>query len=89
MEIAKADGSIAHLLGNHYSWFWSSQVLGTAEQAKKWLKEFTEVNFYLGGAVNPRNADMIAVDNGHDLIFNGEKFFSTGTLLLSQARHLS
>ncbi|KKY23935.1 putative thermophilic desulfurizing enzyme family protein [Phaeomoniella chlamydospora] len=80
-EIAKADGSIAHLLGNHYSWFWSSQILGTKQQAEKWLREFTEGNFYLGGAVNPRNADMVARDDGHDLVFNGDKFFSTGGVI--------
>ncbi|KAJ5902330.1 hypothetical protein N7495_002858 [Penicillium taxi] len=80
-EIAKADGSIAHLLGNHYSWFWSSQILGTPEQAERWLREFTEGNYYLGGAVNPRNADMTAVEDGEDLVFNGDKFFSTGGVI--------
>lgn len=58
--------------------FWSSQILGTPEQAKRWLREFTEGNYYLGGAVNPRNADMIARDIGDELVFNGDKFFSTG-----------
>ena len=58
--------------------FWSSQILGTPEQAEQWLREFTEGNFYIGGAVNPRNADMIAEDVGNDIIFNGDKFFSTG-----------
>ncbi|TVY89400.1 Dibenzothiophene desulfurization enzyme C [Lachnellula willkommii] len=80
-EIAKADGSIAHLLGNHYSWFWSSQILGTKKQAARWLREFTEGNYYLGGAVNPRNADMTAVDDGDSVIFNGDKFFSTGGVI--------
>ncbi|CZR69245.1 related to thermophilic desulfurizing enzyme family protein [Phialocephala subalpina] len=80
-EISKADGSIGHLLGNHYSWFWSSQILGTPKQAQGWLREFTEGNYYLGGAVNPRNADMIAVDHGDDLVFNGDKFFSTGGVI--------
>ncbi|RSM19475.1 hypothetical protein CDV31_001635 [Fusarium ambrosium] len=80
-EIAKADGSIGHLLGNHYSWFWSSQILGTPLQARRWLREFTEGNYYLGGAVNPRNADMIARDEGDSLVFNGDKFFSTGGVI--------
>ncbi|KAH8649907.1 acyl-CoA dehydrogenase/oxidase [Xylariales sp. PMI_506] len=80
-EVAKADGSIGHLLGNHYSWFWSSQILGTPQQAKRWLREFTEGNYYLGGAVNPRNADMVAREDGDDLVFNGDKFFSTGGVI--------
>ncbi|KAK7210887.1 hypothetical protein V2G26_018065 [Clonostachys chloroleuca] len=80
-EIAKADGSVGHLLGNHYSWFWSSQILGTPKQARRWLREFTEGNYYLGGAVNPRNADMIARDEGDELVFNGDKFFSTGGVI--------
>ncbi|KAL4910376.1 hypothetical protein BDW74DRAFT_165434 [Aspergillus multicolor] len=69
-EIAKADASIGHLLGNHYSWFWSSQILGTPKQAERWLREFTEGNYYLGGA----NA-------GDELVFNGDKFFSTGGVI--------
>jgi len=28
--------------------------------------------------VNPRNADMVVEDAGLELVFNGEKFFSTG-----------
>ncbi|KAL5335600.1 acyl-CoA dehydrogenase/oxidase [Aspergillus crustosus] len=84
-EIAKADASIGHLLGNHYSWFWSSQILGMERQAERWLREFTEGNFYLGGAVNPRNADMMAVEdekeNELDLMFNGDKLFSTGGVI--------
>lgn len=66
------------LLNLSFKRFWSSQILGTRKQAQRWLREFTEGNYYLGGAVNPRNADMIAVDDGDDLIFNGDKFFSTG-----------
>lgn len=58
--------------------FWSSQILGTKKQAARWLREFTEGNYYLGGAVNPRNADMTAVDDRDSVIFNGDKFFSTG-----------
>ncbi|KAK7416715.1 hypothetical protein QQX98_005041 [Neonectria punicea] len=80
-EIAKADGSIGHLIGNHYPWFWSSQILGTPLQARRWLREFTEGNYYLGDAVNPRNADMIARDEGDSLVFNGDKFFSTGGVI--------
>ncbi|BCS21627.1 uncharacterized protein APUU_22059A [Aspergillus puulaauensis] len=80
-EISKADASIGHLLGNHYSWFWSSQILGTPKQAERWLREFTEGNYYLGGAVNPRNADMVVENAGLELVFNGEKFFSTGGVI--------
>jgi hypothetical protein len=42
------------------------------------LREYTEEDYYLGGAVNPRNADVIARDDGDGLVFNGEKFFPTG-----------
>ncbi|KPM46493.1 hypothetical protein AK830_g196 [Neonectria ditissima] len=95
-EIAKADGSIGHLIGNHYSWydshldlipFWSSQILGTPLQARRWLREFTEGNYYLGGAVNPRNADMVARDVGDALVFNGDKFFSTGMWWLRHSQY--
>ncbi|KAL4793133.1 acyl-CoA dehydrogenase/oxidase [Aspergillus venezuelensis] len=79
-EIAKADASIGHLLGNHYS-FWSSQILGTPKQAERWLRELTEGSYYLGSAVNSRNADMVAEVAGLDLVFNGDKFFSTGGVI--------
>jgi hypothetical protein len=75
-------GSSTALFYPYLPWdsrFWSSQILGTSKQAERWLREFTEGNYYLGGAVNPRNADMIAEDTGLDLVFTGDKFFSTGS----------
>lgn len=76
--VARADGSVAHLLGNHYSWFWSAQILGTAAQTGGWARAFTERGWYLGGAVNPRDGDMVAREEAGGLVFSGEKFFSTG-----------
>ncbi|CUM67370.1 uncharacterized protein PRCAT00005063001 [Priceomyces carsonii] len=81
MEISKADSSIGHLLGNHYSWFWSPFYFGTEEQRRKWIRIFTQENAYIGGAVNPRNRDMIATPENDEIVLNGRKFFSTGSVV--------
>ncbi|QDS69457.1 hypothetical protein FKW77_006050 [Venturia effusa] len=77
-EVAKGDGSIGMLLG--YSLLWSTigNVVGTAEQADEWQKEIISNNYFVGGAVNPRNADLKITSEGDDLVFNGFKFFNTG-----------
>ncbi|KAL4965721.1 acyl-CoA dehydrogenase/oxidase [Aspergillus stella-maris] len=83
-QTSYTDASIGHLLGNHFrgmSKFWSSQILGTPKQTERWLREFTEGNYCLGGAVNPRNAAIVAEDAGLDLVFNGDKFFSRGGVI--------
>ncbi|TID23574.1 thermophilic desulfurizing enzyme family protein [Venturia nashicola] len=77
-EVAKGDGSIGMLLG--YSLLWSTigNVVGTAEQADEWQREIISKNLFVGGAVNPRNADLKINDEGEELVFNGFKFFNTG-----------
>ncbi|EGV60942.1 FMNH2-dependent monooxygenase [Yamadazyma tenuis ATCC 10573] len=81
IEVAKADSSIGHLLGNHYSWFWSAVYFGTDAQREKWIKILTENDSYIGGAVNPRNSDLLAKPDGDDIVFNGKKYFCTGSVV--------
>lgn len=77
-EVAKGDGSIGMLLGYSLLWSTIANVVGTAEQADEWQKEIISNNYFVGGAVNPRNSDLKIISEGEELVFNGFKFFNTG-----------
>ena len=76
--IARGDGSIGQLLGYHYLWAWAARLVGTEDQIVAVEQLYTENNFLFGGAVNPRDSDLIVTEDGEDLIFTGRKSFSTG-----------
>ncbi len=77
-EIAKADGSIGMLLGYHLLWSWTANVVGTDEQKDRTQKLIIENNYFVGGAVNPRDNDQKITDDGDHIIFSGFKHFNTG-----------
>lgn len=77
-EVAKGDGSIAQLLGYHYLWSQLPRHQGLPEQWERFERESTENQWLWGGAVNPRDSDLSAVDRGDHLVFSGFKSFSTG-----------
>lgn len=77
-EIAKADGSIGMLLGYHLLWSWTANVVGTDEQKDRTQKLIFENNYFVGGAVNPRDKDQKITDDGDHIIFSGFKHFNTG-----------
>jgi alkylation response protein AidB-like acyl-CoA dehydrogenase len=77
-EVAKGDGSIGQLLGYHYLWFWLPRLWGTPEQWQRLEAESTRNRWLWGGAVNPRDSDLVARDAGDHLVFSGFKTFSTG-----------
>lgn len=76
--IARGDGSIGQLLGYHYLWAWAARLVATDEQIAAVEQLYTENNFLFGGAVNPRDSDLIVTEDGDDIIFTGHKSFSTG-----------
>jgi alkylation response protein AidB-like acyl-CoA dehydrogenase len=76
--IARGDGSIGQLLGYHYLWSWTAELVGTDEQRAEFAKRYTQNNWLIGGAVNPRDGDLVVKDNGGELSFSGKKSFSTG-----------
>jgi alkylation response protein AidB-like acyl-CoA dehydrogenase len=78
-EIAAADGSIGQLLGYHYLWNWAARLVGTPEQIAAVEAEAARHQWFFGGAVNPRDADVTIRDDGDQLVFNGRKSFSTGS----------
>jgi alkylation response protein AidB-like acyl-CoA dehydrogenase len=80
--IAQGEGSLGQLLGYHYIWFWTSVFVGLPEQDRRIRAWLTQNKYFLGGAVNPRDADLQAVLKQGDpskLVFNGKKTFSTGS----------
>jgi alkylation response protein AidB-like acyl-CoA dehydrogenase len=77
--VAAADGSIGQLLGYHLLWFWAARLVGTPEQITHVEAEATKNKWFFGGAVNPRDADVVVTDEGDTIVFNGRKSFSTGS----------
>lgn len=73
-----SDRSIGMLLGYHLLWSTTVNVVGTPEQGERWHKEIISNNYFVGGAVNPRNSDLKITSEGEEIIFNGSKFFNTG-----------
>ncbi|KAL8744576.1 MAG: hypothetical protein Q9190_003189 [Brigantiaea leucoxantha] len=80
-EIAKGDGSLGMLLGYHLLWSWTSAVVGTDEQNDRLQKLIIENNYFVGGAVNPRDNDQKISNDGDHIVFNGFKHFNTGGVI--------
>jgi alkylation response protein AidB-like acyl-CoA dehydrogenase len=78
-EVAAGDGSIGQLLGYHYLWFWAARLVGTPEQIEAVEADATRNQWFFGGAVNPRDADVTIRDTGDEIVYNGRKSFSTGS----------
>ncbi|KAJ5225166.1 hypothetical protein N7468_006391 [Penicillium chermesinum] len=77
-EVAKADGSIGMLLGYHLLWSTTANVVGTPEQIERTHETIIKNNYFVGGAVNPRDSDLKITAEGDHIVFNGQKFFNTG-----------
>ncbi|KAL4805385.1 acyl-CoA dehydrogenase/oxidase [Aspergillus unguis] len=77
-EVAKADGSIGMLLGYHLLWSTTANVVGTPEQIERTHELIITNNYFVGGAVNPRDSDLQITADGEHLVFNGAKHFNTG-----------
>lgn len=76
--VARGDGSIGQLLGYHYLWAWAARLVATDEQISAVEELYTRSTFLFGGAVNPRDSDLIIREEGDELVFSGRKSFSTG-----------
>ncbi|KAJ6784808.1 hypothetical protein PWT90_10773 [Aphanocladium album] len=81
-EVAKGDGSLGMLLGYHLLWSTTARVVGTDEQAERTEELIISNNYFVGGAVNPRDSDLKITNAGDDgIVFNGFKFFNTGGVI--------
>jgi len=78
-EVAAGDGSIGQLLGYHYLWFWAARLVGTPEQVAAVEADATREQWFFGGAVNPRDSDVVIRDEGDEIVYTGRKSFSTGS----------
>lgn len=76
--VSAGDGSIGQLLGYHYLWAWAARLVGTPEQIEAVEQAATEQQWFYGGAVNPRDDDLTIRVEGDELVFSGQKSFSTG-----------
>ncbi|CAK4034718.1 Dibenzothiophene desulfurization enzyme C [Lecanosticta acicola] len=77
-EVAKGDGSLGMLLGYHLLWSTTANVVGTEEQQDSVQQVIIENNWFVGGAVNPRDSDLKITSEGNEIVFNGFKNFNTG-----------
>ncbi|KAK4167001.1 acyl-CoA dehydrogenase/oxidase [Cladorrhinum sp. PSN259] len=77
-EVAKGDGSIGMLLGYHLLWSRTAHVVGNDEQAERFQELIITNNYYVGGAVNPRDNDLKITYDDDRITFNGFKNFTTG-----------
>lgn len=76
--VARGDGSIGQLLGYHYLWAWAARLVATDAQIAAVEELATTGALLYGGAVNPRDSDLVIRDEGDTLVFSGRKSFSTG-----------
>lgn len=70
--------SIGMLLGYHLLWSRTADIVGTAEQSDRFDQLVITNNYFVGGAVNPRDNDLRISIDGEGIVFNGAKHFNTG-----------
>ncbi|KXH68376.1 acyl-CoA dehydrogenase domain-containing protein [Colletotrichum salicis] len=80
-EVSKGDGSIGMLLGYHLLWSTTANVIGSPEQADRTQDLIISNNYFVGGAVNPRDSDHKITSDGDNVVFNGFKNFNTGGVI--------
>ena len=59
-------------------WSTTANVVGTPEQADRYQKLIIENNYFIGGAVNPRDNDLKIISQDDKIVFEGFKHFNTG-----------
>lgn len=77
--VASGDGSVGQLLGYHYLWAWAVHLVGTPGQIEAVEALYTANDLFFGGAVNPRDGDLVISEVDGQLAYNGRKSFSTGS----------
>lgn len=78
-ELAKVDGSIAHLFGYHTLFIADLIFFGTIKQQQHYLSLTAENNLFWGNSCNPLDHSLFAIQEEERLILNGKKSFSTGS----------
>lgn len=70
--------SLGMLLAYHLLWSTTANVVGTPEQIERTQQLIISNNYFVGGAVNPRDSDLSIRSDGDHIVFTGNKFFNTG-----------
>lgn len=79
-KVSSGDGSIGQLLAYHYLWAWAVRLVGTPAQIEAVEALYTSQNLFFGGAVNPRDGDVVITEEvDGKLHYNGRKSFCTGS----------
>ncbi|HEY9642682.1 MAG TPA: acyl-CoA dehydrogenase family protein [Coleofasciculaceae cyanobacterium] len=79
-ELAKADGSIGQLYGNHLNLTALAQVSGTSAQAERYYRETAEKNLFWANGINTRDERLKIEPEGDHYRVSGIKSFSTGVI---------
>ncbi|MBF2051654.1 MAG: acyl-CoA dehydrogenase family protein [Elainella sp. C42_A2020_010] len=79
-ELAKADGSIGQLYGNHLNLTTLAEVAGTPAQADRYYRETVERNLFWANAINTRDERLKLTPEGDHYRVNGIKAFATGVI---------
>ncbi|MFB7638777.1 acyl-CoA dehydrogenase family protein [Peribacillus butanolivorans] len=79
-ELAKVDGSIAHLFGYHFLCLTSVHLFGSPLQKEKLYKETAEKNLFWGNAFNPRDENLLLKKVNSQWILSGKKSFCSGAM---------
>lgn len=77
-EIAKVDGSLAHLFGYHHLCLASTYLYGTPEQAENYFREVAQAPLFWGNAFNPLDQNLLIEKGENHYIINGHKSFCSG-----------
>ncbi|MGD0557962.1 MAG: acyl-CoA dehydrogenase family protein [Streptosporangiaceae bacterium] len=76
--LARADGSIAQLLGYHYVNSANLWLVGDASVQDRWARPTAEHQWLWGDAVNPIEPDLTLTPDPRGYLLNGSKTFATG-----------
>lgn len=77
--IARADASIAQLLGYHYVNEANIALVAPASERERWFRATTEGRWVWGDSVNPVDPNLTLTDTGEGFRLDGFKRFSTGS----------
>lgn len=77
--IARADGSIAHLLGYHHNFLVGSLSDADPEVSGRVWKETLEHGWLWASTGSPQDADLVVTRNGDTRTVSGRKHFATGS----------
>ena len=78
-ELAKVDGSMAHLFGYHFLCLKTVSLYGSPKQIEKFETETVENHLFWGNAFNPRDESLIVKQEGTQWRLNGKKTFCSGS----------